>query len=87
MQICRWAHCQRQVAFLMQWRQAIGCFNNLIRSKFKAIKRLQSLLKNVEYFGNCLSPAYEPAVDLWSNTNAMEVPSQYSPSLVPKSYY
>ena len=28
------------------------------------------------------SPAYEPAVDLWSNTDAMGIPSTYSPSLV-----
>ena len=27
-------------------------------------------------------PAYEPAVDLWSNTNAMEIPPMYSPLLV-----
>ena len=30
------------------------------------------------------SPAYEPAVDLWSNTIDMEIPSTYSPSLFPK---
>ena len=28
------------------------------------------------------SPAYKPAVDLWSNTNAMEIPSSYSSSIV-----
>ena len=27
------------------------------------------------------SPAYEPAMDLWFNTNAMEISSTYSPSL------
>ncbi len=32
------------------------------------------------------SPAYEPTVDLWSNTNAMEIPSTYSPLLVPKFF-
>ncbi len=31
------------------------------------------------------SPAYDPAVDLWANTNAMEIPSIYNPSHVPKS--
>ena len=34
------------------------------------------------YMGRFISPAYEPAVELWSNTNAMEIPSMYSPSLV-----
>ncbi len=29
------------------------------------------------------SHAYEPAVDLWSNTNAMEIPFTHSPLLVP----
>ncbi len=43
---------------------------------------------NIQYckLTKLTSPAYETAVDPWSNTIAMEIPSTYSPSLVKKSF-
>ncbi len=46
----------------------------------------ESSLLHTEIDTKVWSLAYETAVDPWSNTIAMEIPSTYHPSLVQKSF-
>ena len=56
--------------------------------RFVFLSSLFSVLKSEKFFHKhdslAPSPAYEPAADLFPNTNAMKIPPIYSPLLIPK---